>query len=174
MTSDLPLRNGAFTEVVNVSNTRAIVWSHLAHWSASHLRKHLGAEHAGRWSAELHGVGHWIRQDMPVMVADSMPSGGFTLRFSAGAFGSATGTLAAYLELHDASGTSVASRSVSLDPEQGRWREYAFSLGIASPLPEGARLRVAFRRMDAGTGGALAVTGVSATQHDGVPGALMH
>lgn len=162
-TCTLPLKNGAFTETVNVGNSRAIVWSHMAHWRPSHPRHNLGGHHAGRWAAMLGATGHAFYQDVRIApVPDERPAT-YVVRFAAAAFNGGTGSLAAFVQVHDASGGLVDSRAITVTPGGPAWQGHELRLPDVRAPASGATVRVAFKRAD-GRDGLLAVTDVELMQ----------
>lgn len=160
----LPLKNGDFTEVVNVGSSRAIVWSHMAHWRPSHPRHILGGQHAGRWAAEFRSQNQAVYQDVATLAASTEGSTMFTLRFDAGRFAGANGELKAFVALHAPSGEVILSRSATINHLKGAWENHELALSAADAVPVGAFARVAFQRTDSSGGGILAVSRVTLHQ----------
>lgn len=160
-TCRLALMNGDFSEYRRVGSTRAVRWSHLAYWAASHPQHNLGAQYEGRWGAELFTANHHISQVVPVVPVAGAAR--FDVSFSSGSFGGGDGRLIAGMVLIDASGATVMSRGISLQPAVGSWGSHRLTLSVQD-VAAGSRLKIVFKRQD-DHGGSMAITDVIAHQN---------
>ncbi|KAF1009643.1 MAG: hypothetical protein GAK28_00283 [Luteibacter sp.] len=158
----LLLKNGDFTELRNVG-TRALRWSHLAYWSATDRYNNLGIEHDGRWGSVLPANGHAIWQELSAMDIGPQQRGNFALRFAVANLDAPGGTLSVGLLLFAPNGDLLESRGMTVVPDGSPWRDYALGMRVSS-VPEGARLKVVFRRDGNKGGKRLAVSSVSLHQ----------
>ncbi|UPG91381.1 hypothetical protein L2Y96_06300 [Luteibacter aegosomaticola] len=150
----------------NVSNTRAIVWGHSAHWLASHPRANLGVHYEGRWASQLFATGHSIRQDMPGLpIAGPEPSR-IGVQFDVSAPGNSDARMRAFVQLRGPDGQVLGGRSLAVSPSGAAWQSHGIVLPV-SRVPAGARVQVAFVRDDAAGGTPVAITGVRAWQSTG-------
>lgn len=159
---DLGLKNGDFTMTGRIGSSRAIRWTHLVHWEGTHRRHNYAGEYAGRWGAELHADGHALWQAVAAIPSLDSRSH-FIVRYSAGAFDTDGSRLQVIVMLLDATGKVIQARDEVVVPASRTWGHHVLRWEVPS-VPEGAQVKLAFRRQGNDGGKRLVVSAVSIAQ----------